>query len=105
MTETIAADAMTPEERALWADAPSPCIDVCKYKRQGRCIGCSMTKMEKQTFPHSGAPEQKKAFIEGLIARLEEIGRNPVFWAYTYRHKGEREGVPCPVEIDEGGEA
>ncbi|RFC66526.1 DUF1289 domain-containing protein [Fulvimarina endophytica] len=85
----------------MWARAPSPCIDVCKYKRQGRCIGCSMTKIEKQMFPQSGSAGQKKAFIEGLMARLHEIGRNPVFWAYTYRHKCEREGVPCPIEIEE----
>ena len=23
---------------------PSPCIDVCKFRRAGHCIGCSMTK-------------------------------------------------------------
>lgn len=91
----------TISDEDAWARVPSPCIDVCKYKRQGRCIGCSMTKAEKQSFPHSGSGAQKKAFIEELIARLESIGRNPVFWAYTYRHKCEREGVPCPVEIAE----
>lgn len=90
---------MTEDE--IWASAPSPCIDVCKYKRKGRCIGCSMTKAEKESFPHNGGPDQKRAFIEGLITRLEEIGRNPAFWAYTYQRKCEREGVPCPVTIVE----
>ncbi|MDY8110826.1 DUF1289 domain-containing protein [Fulvimarina sp. 2208YS6-2-32] len=89
-------------EEAAWESAPSPCIDVCKYKRQGRCIACSMTKLEKQAFPHSGGAAQKRAFINALIGRLEETGRNPAFWAYTYRHKCEREGVPCPIEIEEG---
>ncbi|WP_274533409.1 DUF1289 domain-containing protein [Fulvimarina pelagi] len=91
---------LSSEETDLWARAPSPCIDVCKYKRRGRCIGCSMTKLEKQAFPENGGPQQKKAFIETLIANLEEIGRNPAFWAYTYRHKCEREGVPCPITIE-----
>ena len=86
---------------AAWASAPSPCIDVCKYKRQGRCIACSMTKAEKQAFPENGSAEAKKAFIEALIDRLSEIGRNPAFWVMTYRHKCERAGVPCPVATDE----
>lgn len=92
---------LSAEEADLWARAPSPCIDVCKYKRQGRCIGCSMTKLEKQMFPQSGSADQKKAFIETLMENLDKIGRNPAFWAYTYRHKCEREGVPCPIEIEE----
>ncbi|MEN3793107.1 DUF1289 domain-containing protein [Fulvimarina sp. MAC3] len=101
MTVNTSPSDLTPEEAELWARAPSPCIDVCKYKRKGRCIGCSMTKLEKQMFPQSGSAEQKKAFIESLMANLEDIGRNPAFWAYTYRHKCEREGVPCPIEIEE----
>ena len=28
----------------------SPCIDICKFKREGHCIGCSMTKAQKSTF-------------------------------------------------------
>ncbi len=91
----------TGEETAVWETAPSPCIDVCKYKRQGRCIGCSMTKAEKDAFPHHGGADAKREFIEGLIARIAESGRNPAFWAYTYQHKCRREGVPCPVEIEE----
>ncbi|MBC8131106.1 MAG: DUF1289 domain-containing protein [Rhizobiaceae bacterium] len=81
----------------LWADAPSPCVDVCKYKRQGRCIGCSMTKEEKQAFPRSGSGEAKKAFIEGLMERLAGSTRNPAFWVMSYRRKCEMEGVGCPI--------
>ena len=29
---------------------PSPCIDVCKFRREGHCIGCSMTKAQKSMF-------------------------------------------------------
>ncbi|WP_182085177.1 DUF1289 domain-containing protein [Aureimonas sp. ME7] len=84
----------------IWADAPSPCVDVCKYKRAGRCVGCMMTKMEKDSFPHSGSADMKKRFFETLLARLEEEHKNPAFWAIAYRRKCEREGVPCPLDED-----
>ena len=29
---------------------PSPCVDVCKYKLRGHCIGCGMTKKQKRSF-------------------------------------------------------
>lgn len=86
---------------ALWADAPSPCVDVCKYKRQGRCIGCSMTKEEKQAFPRHGSGTAKKAFIEGLMGRLAEATRNPAFWVMSYRRKCEMEGVECPIRDED----
>ncbi len=86
----------------LWARAPSPCVDVCKYKRQGRCIGCSMTKAEKDAFPRHGGGGAKKAFIEGLIGRLAESTRNPAFWVMAYRRKCEMEGVTCPIREADG---
>ena len=86
----------------LWARVPSPCVDVCKYKRQGRCIGCSMTKMEKDSFPRHGGGAAKRAFIEGLIGRLAESTRNPGFWIMSYRRKCEMEGVECPIREAEG---
>ncbi|KAB0677069.1 DUF1289 domain-containing protein [Aureimonas leprariae] len=85
----------------LWADAPSPCIDICKYKRQGRCVGCSMTKLEKDTFPRSGSGEAKRRFFETLLARLESEHKNPAFWIMSYRRKCEREGVECPLDAGE----
>ncbi|WP_152047991.1 DUF1289 domain-containing protein [Aureimonas psammosilenae] len=90
-----------------FADAPSPCIDICKYKRQGRCVGCSMTKMEKDSFPRSGSGEAKKRFFETLLARLEAEHKNPAFWIMSYRRKCELEGVPCPLDLSEAvdGEA
>ena len=91
---------VTDDADAAWATAPSPCVDICKYKRQGRCVGCSMTKAEKQAFPSSGGAAQKRDFIETLIARLRESARNPAFWVMSYRRKCEREGVPCPIRIE-----
>ncbi|WP_102960951.1 DUF1289 domain-containing protein [Mangrovicella endophytica] len=81
----------------VWATAPSPCVDVCKYKRQGRCVGCTMTKAEKDSYPRSGSGASKRAFFETLIARMAEH-KNPAFWAMAYRRKCEKEGVPCPIE-------
>ena len=91
---------MSDTELDLWADAPSPCVDVCKYKRQGRCVGCAMTKEEKQSFPHHGSGVAKKAFIEALMGRLAESTRNPAFWVMSYKRKCAIEGVECPIEED-----
>lgn len=84
-------------EPDLWRDAPSPCIDVCKYKRGGRCVGCAMTREEKQAFPQHGGGAAKRAFVEALVGRLAAATRNPAFWVMAYRRKCEREGVPCPI--------
>ena len=85
-----------------WADAPSPCVDVCKYKRAGRCVGCMMTKQEKDGFPASGGGAAKRRFFEGLIGRLRDEHKNPAFWAIAYRRKCERAGVPCPLDDEDG---
>ncbi|MCQ8781294.1 DUF1289 domain-containing protein [Mangrovibrevibacter kandeliae] len=86
-----------------WRDAPSPCIDVCKYKRQGRCIGCSMTKDEKKAFVRLEEKADKKAFFRMLVSRLEEQG-GLAFWATAYRKKCERRDVPCPLDKLEAAE-
>ncbi|WP_026380384.1 DUF1289 domain-containing protein [Afifella pfennigii] len=80
-----------------WTNAPSPCIDVCKYKRKGRCIGCSMTKEEKSLFKRLDAKADKKAFFRELVARLEQQG-GLAFWATAYRRKCDKRGVPCPLD-------
>lgn len=85
-----------------WASAPSPCIDVCKYKRQGRCVGCAMTEMEKAAFPRAGSGAAKRAFFEALVARMGETMRNTAFWASAYRRKCAQEGVRCPLDEGEG---
>ncbi|MGY9010678.1 MAG: DUF1289 domain-containing protein [Rhodobacterales bacterium] len=28
----------------------SPCVDICKFKLQGHCLGCSMTKAQRSLF-------------------------------------------------------
>ncbi|SKA32617.1 DUF1289 domain-containing protein [Consotaella salsifontis] len=80
-----------------WANAPSPCIDVCKYKRKGRCIGCGMTKDEKKAFGLLREKDAKKAFFRVLLDRLAEQG-GAAFWATAYRRKCEKKGLPCPLD-------
>ena len=80
-----------------WADAPSPCIDICKYEKGGRCVGCSMTKADKKSFKRLDKKPEKKAFFRELIGRLDESGRLGR-WAHVYRRKCTKKDVPCPLD-------
>ena len=80
-----------------WRDAPSPCIDICKYREGGRCIGCAMTKPEKKRFKKLRKKPAKKAFFIELAVRLETMGRYRG-WAKVYRRKCGRKDVPCPLD-------
>ena len=42
---------------------PSPCIDVCKFRRAGHCIGCSMTKPQKKLFKALKKRDQQEGFV------------------------------------------
>ena len=44
----------------------SPCIDVCKYRDDGHCIGCSMTKIQKKISKSLKSKDKQLAF-EGLV--------------------------------------
>jgi predicted Fe-S protein YdhL (DUF1289 family) len=44
----------------------SPCIDVCKYREDGHCIGCSMTKTQKKISKTLKSKDMQLAF-EGLV--------------------------------------
>ena len=80
-----------------WVDAPSPCIDVCKFRDEGRCIGCAMTKPEKKAYKRLGKKSKKQAFFLQLASRLESAGRLP-YWTRMYRRKCERKDAPCPLD-------
>ena len=54
---------------------PSPCIDVCKFRRGGHCIGCSMTKAQKKMFKALKKPEHQEAFVEMLVHQQNETAR------------------------------
>ncbi|MEM6461321.1 MAG: DUF1289 domain-containing protein [Pseudomonadota bacterium] len=59
---------------------PSPCIDVCKFRREGHCIGCSMTKSQKKLFKSIKCRDQQEGFVKMLMSQQDAMGR--------YRHWG-----------------
>jgi predicted Fe-S protein YdhL (DUF1289 family) len=78
--------------------APSPCIDVCKYKLRGHCIGCGMTKMQKTQADRLLDPDAMRQFIAGLKVQQAALGRPFWGWEGAYRQKCARHGVPCLLD-------
>ena len=52
----------------------SPCIGVCKFKRAGHCIGCSMTKEQKEISKRLKKRHQIDEFISMLISQQAKMG-------------------------------
>ena len=52
----------------------SPCIGVCKLKREGHCIGCSMTKEQKEISKRLKKQHQIDEFISMLISQQAKMG-------------------------------
>lgn len=77
--------------------AVTPCIDVCKYKLRGRCIGCGMTQAEKRRAERLDA-EAMRDFVAALLREQAQLGRPFWAWAPAYRRKCEKAGVPCPLD-------
>ena len=75
---------------------PSPCIDVCKFRREGHCIGCSMTKAQKKMFKTLKKPEHREAFVTMLVHQQNDLG---LFrhWAPAYLKKCAKKGVMPPL--------
>lgn len=71
---------------------PSPCIDVCKFKRKGHCIGCSMTKAQKSLFKALEKDKHRAAFVEMLMAQQDRIGKYDG-WKIAYEKKCRKKGV------------
>ncbi|MEL6314795.1 MAG: DUF1289 domain-containing protein [Pseudomonadota bacterium] len=78
---------------------PSPCVDVCKYKRQGHCIACSMTKTQKKLFKSLKKEEHRAAFLEMLIAQQLYMGKYPA-WPDMYARRCAKKGVSVPKVVD-----
>lgn len=82
---------------------PSPCIDVCKYKNKGYCIGCGMTKGQKKEFKKLDKKKHKFAFIVDLVRQQERVGKYK-HWVAEYRRKCKKKGVDCPLDALEAAE-
>lgn len=65
---------------------PSPCIDVCKFKREGHCTGCSMTKAQKSLFKTLKKDAHRQGFIQMLTAQHDRLGKY-THWERAYRKK------------------
>jgi uncharacterized protein len=76
---------------------PSPCIDVCKFKHAGHCIGCGMTKKQKKKFKRLKGRKAKRQFIEALRVQQLEVGLK-ANWERAYRRRCAKKGVECPID-------
>ncbi|MCF6445267.1 DUF1289 domain-containing protein [Nereida sp. MMG025] len=79
------------------AKVPSPCIDVCKYKRQGHCIGCAMTKAQKSLFKSLKKAKHQQAFVDMLVLQQESMGKFKA-WPPAYAKKCAKKGVSYPFK-------
>lgn len=68
------------------AKVSSPCIGVCKYKRDGHCIGCSMNKDQKKLFKSLKKSKFRLAFMDMLKAQQEWMGGYD-HWPKAYQRK------------------
>ncbi len=78
---------------------PSPCVDVCKYKREGHCIACSMTKAQKSLFKQLKKNKHRAGFVQMLVAQQENLGNYPA-WSGLYVKRCRKKGVTPPPEAD-----
>jgi predicted Fe-S protein YdhL (DUF1289 family) len=74
---------------------PSPCIDVCKYKREGHCIGCSMTRDQKSLFKSLKKDKHRRAFVDMLIKQQAALGKFHA-WPEIYARKCKKKRAPLP---------
>lgn len=76
---------------------PSPCIDVCKFKRAGHCIGCSMTKNQKKTFKKLDKRDRMVKFVRQICEQQSEMGKYK-HWEIQYRKKCIKKNLDCPID-------
>jgi predicted Fe-S protein YdhL (DUF1289 family) len=100
---TTPANSAQPPEIAsedIMSKPPSPCIDVCKFKRGGHCIGCSMTKAQKSAFKALKKDTHREAFVELVIAQQDIMGRYS-HWREAYEKKCRKKNVTLKI-LEEG---
>lgn len=80
---------------------PSPCLDVCKFRLDGHCIACGMTKWQKKGFKRLDGGAARRKFLHELVdqqARLAaRFGGKLRGWARAYRRKCEKKGIDSPI--------
>lgn len=78
----------------------SPCISVCKFKREGHCIGCSMTKDQKSTYKKLKKDKHRLAFVQLLMAQQSQMGKYRG-WALAYAKKCKKKEADLPPTLAE----
>jgi predicted Fe-S protein YdhL (DUF1289 family) len=80
---------------------PSPCLDVCKFRLDGHCIACGMTKKQKKGFKRLDGGKARRKFLTALVAQqarlAERFSGKLKGWARAYRRKCEKKGVESPI--------
>ncbi len=85
------------------AKAPSPCIDVCKFRRPGpdgalHCIGCSMSEDQKRAFKALKKDALRRAFVDLVVAQQAAMGRYG-HWATAYAKRCRKRGARPPKAL------
>ena len=52
----------------------SPCVKVCKYREDGHCMGCSMTKTQKKISKKLKSKDTQMAFVELVRVQQAYLG-------------------------------
>lgn len=74
---------------------PSPCLGVCKFRREGHCIACSMTKDQKSLSKKIKKPKLQEAFLTLLVNQQAALGKYPA-WKRAYLRKCAKKGAKAP---------
>lgn len=82
------------------AKTPSPCIGVCKFRREGHCIGCSMTKDQKSAYKKLKKDKHRAAFVLMLMGQQIQLGKYRG-WAAAYDKKCQKNGVKAPRKLSQ----
>ena len=76
----------------------SPCVDICKFRDDGYCIGCGQTKKQKKKFKRLEGRKKKLKFLQKLVVQQEERGGRPK-WIRLYRRRYEKKGRKWPFKV------
>ena len=69
----------------------SPCIGICKFERDGHCIGCSMTKPQKKIAKKLDCKDEQDAFLAAIMAQQNRMGGYEI-WHDAYAKKYKKAG-------------
>ena len=53
------------------AKSYSPCVKICKYREDGHCMGCSMTKTQKKISKKLNSKDSQAAFVQ--LIRMQQL--------------------------------